>query len=92
MTLDMRQTFRDHVFGCFIDDVHGVENIDDIGIDNVMIETDYPHSDSTWPNCIEYAHKQLAAGSLTDEEKYMVLRGNAERLFRWDPSAAVPRT
>ena len=79
--------FREHVFGCFIDDVHGVKNLDDIGVDNVMIETDYPHSDSTWPNCIEYAHKQLARRSLTDEEKYKILRGNAERLFRWDASA-----
>ena len=47
-----------------------------------MIETDYPHSDSTWPNCLEFAHKQLAG--LNDELKYKVLRGNAERLFRFE--------
>jgi predicted TIM-barrel fold metal-dependent hydrolase len=85
MELDVRQMFRDHVFGCFIDDQHGVANIDAIGVDNVMVETDYPHSDSTWPNCIEYARKQLAG--LSEEVQYKVLRGNAERVFRWDPSA-----
>lgn len=89
MTLDIRQTFRDHVFGCFIDDMHGVRNLDVIGEDNVMIETDYPHSDSTWPNCLEYAKKQLAG--LSDETQFKIMRGNAERLFRWDASAAIPK-
>ena len=32
---------------------HGIRSLDEIGEDNVMCETDYPHSDSTWPDCIE---------------------------------------
>jgi predicted TIM-barrel fold metal-dependent hydrolase len=86
--LDIYETFREHVYGCFIDDVHGVESIRSIGIDNVMIETDYPHSDSTWPNCIEHAHTQLDAnGTLTDQEKYKILRANAEGLFQFTPAS-----
>jgi hypothetical protein len=81
---DLRERFRDHIYGCFIDDFAGIANIDRIGIDNVMIETDYPHSDSTWPDCIEHAHKQLATLSPTDA--YKVLRGNAERVFRFTPA------
>jgi predicted TIM-barrel fold metal-dependent hydrolase len=54
-----------------------------------MIETDYPHSDSTWPNSIEVAHKQLA--NFDDETKYKILRGNAERLFRFTPAPAPDR-
>jgi predicted TIM-barrel fold metal-dependent hydrolase len=77
------ETFRRNIFGCFIDDVHGVRNLDAIGVDNVMIETDYPHSDSTWPNCLEHAQKQLA--SLTPVDRYKVMRGNAERVFRFTP-------
>lgn len=84
MHLDVRQVFRDHVYGCFIEDTHGVRTIDEIGIENVMIETDYPHSDSTWPNCIEVARKQVAG--LSPEHQRMVLRGNAERLFRFTPA------
>jgi predicted TIM-barrel fold metal-dependent hydrolase len=88
--LDIYEMFREHVFGCFIDDLHGVANVRTIGIDNVMIETDYPHSDSTWPNCIQHAHEQLDANeSLTDEEKYKILRANAEQLFHFVP-APVP--
>jgi predicted TIM-barrel fold metal-dependent hydrolase len=85
---DLRQRFRDHVYGCFIDDFTGMRLIREIGVDNVMIETDYPHSDSTWPHCIDLAHKQLAATDLDDEEKYKVLRGNAERVFHFQ--AAEP--
>jgi predicted TIM-barrel fold metal-dependent hydrolase len=79
---DVRQLFRDHVFGCFIDDIHGVKNIGEIGVDNVMIETDYPHSDSTWPDCLKAAKQQLAG--LPEADQYKVLRGNAERLFRFE--------
>jgi predicted TIM-barrel fold metal-dependent hydrolase len=85
-TLDIRQTFKDHVYGCFIEDQAGLNNIKFIGVDNVMIETDYPHSDSTWPNSITFAHKQLEGFS--DEDKHKILRGNAERLFHF--TAAEP--
>jgi predicted TIM-barrel fold metal-dependent hydrolase len=64
-----------------------VANVREIGIDNVMMETDYPHSDSTWPDCLSVAHTQLAANTtLTDNEKYKLLRGNAERLFQFTPA------
>jgi predicted TIM-barrel fold metal-dependent hydrolase len=83
---DVRRVFRDHIHGCFIEDSMGVANLDRIGIDNVMMEVDYPHSDSTWPNCISTARAQLSG--LSDEDAYKLLRGNAERLFRFTP--AVP--
>ena len=84
LTLNVRELFREHVYGCFIDDISGLGNLDLIGADNVMIETDYPHSDSTWPNCIEFAHKQLEG--FDDETKYKILRGNAERVFGFTPA------
>ncbi len=85
--VDLYEVFRQHVYGCFIDDLFGVANVRTIGIDNVMIETDYPHSDSTWPDCIGHAHAQLATNqTLTDDEKYKILRGNAERLFHFTPA------
>jgi predicted TIM-barrel fold metal-dependent hydrolase len=83
-TLNLRELFRGHVYGCFIDDQHGVASLDEIGEDNVMCETDYPHSDSTWPNSIEVAKKQIA--HLTPEVQYKLLRGNAEKLYRFTPA------
>jgi predicted TIM-barrel fold metal-dependent hydrolase len=85
--LDVYEMFRQHVYGCFITDRHGIASVREIGIDNVMIETDYPHSDGTWPNSIRVAHEQLAVNtSLTEEEKYKILRGNAEHAFQFTPA------
>ena len=70
------QLFRDHIYGCFIEDPFGVRSLDQIGVDNVMIETDYPHTDSTWPNSLQVALKEL--DGISDDVKYKVLRGNAE--------------
>ena len=41
------EVFRDHCYGCFIHDPVGLKLLDEIGVDNVMIETDFPHN-STW--------------------------------------------
>jgi predicted TIM-barrel fold metal-dependent hydrolase len=83
-TLDIRQTFRDHVFGCFIEDHHGIASLDEIGEDNIMCETDYPHSDSTWPHCLDTVKGII--GHLPAETQYKLLRGNAERLYRFTPA------
>jgi predicted TIM-barrel fold metal-dependent hydrolase len=89
-TLNVRATFREHVFGCFIEDHHGIASIDEIGEDNIMCETDYPHSDSTWPNCLTAVKKIV--GHLPPETQYKILRGNAEKLYRFsavEPSASA---
>ena len=36
--------FREHIFGCFISDDTGIEVRHRIGVDNIMFESDYPHS------------------------------------------------
>jgi predicted TIM-barrel fold metal-dependent hydrolase len=79
-----RALFREHMYGCFIEDEFGAANIDYIGVDNVMIETDYPHTDSLWPNSVQMAHKMLA--HLSDADKYKVLQGNARRVFNFEPA------
>jgi predicted TIM-barrel fold metal-dependent hydrolase len=82
--LDVRATIREHIFGCFIEESSGLRSLDIIGEDNVMVETDYPHSDTTWPNCISVARELVSA--LPEETQYKILRGNAERLYRFTPA------
>jgi predicted TIM-barrel fold metal-dependent hydrolase len=83
-SLNVRELFREHIFGCFIEDRHGIASIDEIGVDNVMCETDYPHSDSTWPDCITVVKELI--NHLPAETQYKILRGNAERLYRFTPA------
>ena len=82
--IDVYREYREHFYGCFIDDMTGLRMLDVIGEDNVMIECDYPHSDTTWPHSIKLAHERLAG--LPEEVQYKILRGNAEKLYRFTPS------
>jgi hypothetical protein len=40
---------RGRVFGCLFDDHTGLANRGAIGMEHILFETDYPHSDGTWP-------------------------------------------
>ena len=84
MDLDVMRLFRDHVYGCFIDDDFGARNLDAVGIDNVMVECDYPHLDSSWPHTYDTVRASLAGRS--DEDLSKVLQGNARRVFDFTPA------
>jgi len=74
--------FRRQVYGCFFDDAHGLRSVEEIGVDNITYESDYPHSDSTWPHTKEIAERQMV--HLDDETRRKIVRGNAIRLFGLD--------
>jgi predicted TIM-barrel fold metal-dependent hydrolase len=85
--IDVYGDYREHFYGCFIDDATGLGMLDVVGEDNVMIEADYPHSDTTWPHSIKLAQERLNAANLSAEVQYKILRGNAEKLYQFTPSA-----
>ncbi len=59
-----------------------VGTLDEVGVDNITFETDYPHTDSTWPHTKEVAEKMFAG--LDDETIYKIVRGNAIRMLSLD--------
>ncbi|MFC5721744.1 amidohydrolase family protein [Streptomyces gamaensis] len=73
------ELFAGHVHGCFFDDAFGLRSLDAIGVGNVLYETDYPHSDSTWPRSREVAERQMA--HLAPEVTERIVRGNAIALL-----------
>ena len=70
------------VFGCFFRDRHGIESLETVGVDNTTFETDYPHTDSTWPHTKKVA-QELMAG-LSDDVVHKLVRGNAIRMLELD--------
>ena len=78
------QVFREHVQTCFIDDVTGLRNRDEIGVDKITWECDYPHSDSTWPQSPEDM-EVVPGGRLPDDEIDKITWENACRLYKFDP-------
>jgi predicted TIM-barrel fold metal-dependent hydrolase len=67
--------FHRQVYGCFFRDQHGLDSLNVIGADRVTFETDYPHTDSTWPDTRAVAEELVK--DLSDEEVYRIMRGNA---------------
>ncbi len=70
------------VFGCFFRDHHGVESLARVGVDNTTFETDYPHTDSTWPDTKAVA-TDLMEG-LEPDVVHKLMRGNAIRMLDLD--------
>jgi predicted TIM-barrel fold metal-dependent hydrolase len=81
--------FRRHVITCFIDDDFGLRNRQDIGIDTICWEADYPHSDATWPNSPEHLWRSIWALPSGDINKITHL--NAMRAFHYDPVSIFGR-
>lgn len=79
--------FRRHFLTCFIDDPVGIKLREDIGVDNISWECDYPHSDSTWPQAPERLMESLAGVAHDDIDK--ITHENALLWFRLDPFAKL---
>jgi predicted TIM-barrel fold metal-dependent hydrolase len=77
---------ENHVYGCVFDDVAGLRIRDQIGMGQIMFETDYPHGDTSFPRSKEMAERLVSQAALSDEETYQLIRGNAIRVYdlqRW---------
>jgi predicted TIM-barrel fold metal-dependent hydrolase len=75
------ELFRKHFWGCFIDDEHGLSNRHAVGIDRIMLEIDFPHSDSNWPNSRKRAAEVLA--DVPDDECALIVEENARRMLNF---------
>ena len=72
------------IYACFFDDEVGLlpDLIEKVGLDNIVFETDYPHSDSTWPHTKEVATKLM--GHLDPAVTRKLVRGNAIEMLSLD--------
>jgi hypothetical protein len=70
------------VFGCFTSDYHGMKSLDEIGVNQVCFETDYPHTDTSWPDTKEEVTRMLEG--VPDDLAYKVVRGNAIDMLSLD--------
>ena len=49
----------------------------EVGLSQILFETDYPHSDGTYPHSRKVAQGLFAAAGMNADECHAVLRGNA---------------
>src|SRR2546423_14711744 len=83
--------FRERIVTCFIDDLAGLEQRHRVGVDMMCWESDYPHSDSTWPTSPEFAMRSFEAAAVPDPEINAMTPETATPHNRSHPSATRPR-
>ncbi|WP_076593827.1 amidohydrolase family protein [Herminiimonas arsenitoxidans] len=81
--------FKRNFITCFIDDVFGLHNTQFMNVDKITWETDYPHSDSLWPNAPERLWNTVQ--HLSKETIDKITYQNAIREFGYDPFKFLPK-
>ena len=81
--------FREHIITCFIEDDVGLANRHLIGVDNITLEIDYPHSDCLWPDYPEglWRSIQSVADGIPDEEIDKITHENVFREYQFEGMA-----
>lgn len=70
--------FRSNFYACFwFERKNLVHDIHQLGVENCLFETDYPHPICLYP----VDNMDVALDGLTEAEKTLVLSGNAARLY-----------
>jgi predicted TIM-barrel fold metal-dependent hydrolase len=72
--------WRSNMAATFEEDLVAMKLLDELGIDNIMWATDYPHADSTWPVSQDVIKEHFETFTAADRHK--VIAGNAARLYR----------
>lgn len=75
--------FRQNMFLCMIEEPVCLKYRADIGVERIMWECDYPHTDTVWPESQHSAGEVFEQAGCTPEEIELISHGNAERVFDW---------
>ena len=87
--LSPSDVLRRNFWFCAIDDTSGFLTRDVIGVEHLLVESDYPHADSTWPDTQARLRKQLEG--VPNDEVRRICWQNAVDLFRLStPPEAKP--
>jgi predicted TIM-barrel fold metal-dependent hydrolase len=83
------EVLRRSFWFCTIDDPSTIDTRHTIGVENIMVEVDYPHGDTTWPHTQDVLAQ--AWGHLPPHELRAICAENAARLYRHPlPEVVLP--
>ncbi len=71
--------WHNNMFASFEEDEFGIRVRHDLGVENLLWATDYPHPDSTWPHSQEVIHQHF--DDVPVEEMRLIVGGNAARIY-----------
>jgi hypothetical protein len=74
---------------CTLDDPSTIDTRHRIGVENIMVEVDYPHGDGTWPDTQDVIARYW--GHLSGPELRAICCENAAALYRHPlPTSVLP--
>jgi predicted TIM-barrel fold metal-dependent hydrolase len=79
MKLKPSEYFRRNMAVTFMDDEFGLRQRHDLGVENILWSTDFPHPATTWPNSQSIVERQFVG--VAQSEKELICSGNASRLY-----------
>jgi predicted TIM-barrel fold metal-dependent hydrolase len=84
------EVLRRNFWFCTIDDPSTIDTRHAIGVDHIMVEVDYPHGDSTWPDTQDVIRQ--CWGHIPADELRAMCCENAAALYRHPlPDVVLPR-
>ena len=83
------EVLRRNFYYCAVEDPSSFALRDRIGTDHILVEQDYPHCDSTWPNTQAVLAEGLAG--IPEPDVQAITWENASRLYRHPLPATVQR-
>jgi predicted TIM-barrel fold metal-dependent hydrolase len=84
--------FREHSLACYVTDPTALKVRQDIGVDIIAWECDYPHSDSIFPDAPEFVLNEMQQAGVSDAEIDKITWQNSCRYFGWDPFTQISKS
>lgn len=82
-----REIFKRQIYVCsWFERQNVLDTARQIGVDNLMFESDFPHPTCLYPN--PYGYMEQAIEAMTNDERRKIFGGNAQRVYNLDLSKA----
>jgi len=82
LTMKPSEYFRRQLYATFIDDAFGVAHRHDIGVENILWSSDFPHSATFWPHSREKIAQDFQG--VGEEDKRKILSSNTAKLYGFE--------
>jgi predicted TIM-barrel fold metal-dependent hydrolase len=82
LTLKPSEYFRRQLYATFIDDPFGINHRGEIGVENMLWSSDFPHSATFWPHSQEKIAEDFQG--VAEDERRKILCDNTAKLYGFD--------
>jgi predicted TIM-barrel fold metal-dependent hydrolase len=82
LTMKPSEYFRRQLYATFIDDPYGLAHRHEIGVDNLLWSSDFPHSATFWPHSREKIAEDFQG--IGAEDKRKILSANVAKLYGFE--------